>query len=192
MVITGNGQQTTSDARNADSHRMVDQKVLDRHDILILSALGEDPRMPASELGTMVHLSRTAVSRRLQNLKDSGVLEDSPQLARYESVGLATRAFVELYARDKNVDFVSEALLERAEVLKVSVVASRSLLLLEVVTVDLDRLSHFMKWLQRFGDTETKIVFFSENSKMTLKDRLDRLIQPSNDGTRTRSTAENT
>ena len=159
---------------------MADYRDLDRQDILILSALGEDPRMSASELGLRVHLSRTAVSRRLQAIRESGLLQDSPQVVRYESIGLKTRAFVELFARDKNVDFIMEALLERAEVLKVSVVASKSLLLIEVVSFDLEHLSQFIKWLQKFGDTETKIAFFSENSKMTLKDRLDRLKKEPN------------
>ncbi len=160
---------------------MDDYKDLDKHDILILSTLEMEPRMPASELGQLVHLSRTAVSRRLQAMKESGILGERAQMIRYECVGLHTRAFVELYARDRNVDYIVDSLLERAEVLRTSVVASKSLLLLEVVTASLEQLNQFMKWLQKFGDTETKIVFDSTTSTMPLKDRLDVLTGPSDE-----------
>ncbi|MDJ0708902.1 MAG: AsnC family transcriptional regulator [Woeseiaceae bacterium] len=148
-------------------------KVLDRHDILILSALSSEPRLPASELGHLVHLSRTAVSRRLVAMKESGVFAEQPRVLSYEALGFTVHAFVELYGRDKSVEYISESLLQRPEVLRISVVASRSLLHLEVIAVDIAHLNGFMKWLQSFGDTETKITFAEWRSSMSLKERID-------------------
>ncbi len=150
-------------------------KVLDRHDILILSALNSDPRIPASELGHMVHLSRTAVSRRLLAMKESGVLEEQPRIFSYDALGFSVHAFVELHGRDKSVDYVCESLLQRPEVLRIAIVASKSLLQLEVIALDIAHLRDFMKWVQGFGDTETKIVFSESRSQMTLKERIDQM-----------------
>ena len=148
-------------------------KVLDRHDILILSALSNDPRLPASELSHFAHLSRTAVSRRLVSLKDAGVLEERPGIVSYEALGFAVHAFVDLYSRDKSVDYLTESLLQRPEVVEIAVVASKSLLVVEVIAVDIAHLKDFMKWAQRLGDTETKIMFSRSRSTMSLAERLD-------------------
>ena len=148
-------------------------KVLDRHDISILSALSSEPRRPASEIGTLVHLSRTAVSRRLVALKESGVFEAQPRIFSYDALGFSVHAFVDLYGRDRNVDYLCDSLLQRPEVLRVAVVASKSLLHLEVIARDIAHLNSFMEWVQGFGDTETKITFSERRSQLTLKQRLD-------------------
>ena len=148
-------------------------KVLDRHDILILSALNSEPRLPASELGQLVHLSRTAVSRRLVAMKESGVFEEQPRILSYEALGFPVHAFVDLYGRDKSVDYLRESLLQRPEVLRVAVVASKSLLHLEVIAADIAHLKEFVAWAQGFGDTETKITFEAWRSSMTFKERID-------------------
>ena len=158
------------------SIRLASGRKLDRHDISILAALNEDPRKPASELGAIVHLSRTAVSRRLTVMKDSGVFEDSPGILSYEAMGFSVRAFVELYPRnDLTVEYVKSALLDRPEVLEVAIVAAKSALVADVIAVDVGHLDSFVSWLQRLGSTDTKIVFSRAKSELTLADRVGML-----------------
>ena len=156
-------------------------KVLDRHDILILSALSDDPRLPASELGQLAHLSRTAVSRRLVSLKDAGVLKEQPGIVSYEALGFSVHAFVELYGRDKSVEYLTESLFQKPEVVEIAVVASKSLLVVEVIAIDIAHLNDFMTWAQRLGDTETKIMFSRSRSTMSLAERLDLVIESRSD-----------
>ena len=151
-------------------------KELDRLDIAILSALNSDPRVPASELGEIIHLSRTAVSRRLAILKDSGVFDTSPNIVSYEALGIGVRAFVELRPRtNQSVDHIKTSLLERPEILEISIVASKTLFVLDAISFNMGHLDELMKWMQRFGETETKIVFSKTKSEMPLAQRLEEL-----------------
>lgn len=145
---------------------------LDRQDISILSALVEDPRLPASELGELVHLSRTAVSRRLLAMKESGVFVQRPEIVSYNVLGFSVRAFVEIYPGTLAGRQVREMLLERPEVNRVFTIAGEPLFLVDVVVANLPRLEQFMRWAQQLGNTETKIVFSEDQSELTLKQRL--------------------
>ena len=49
---------------------------LDKYDVAILSALASNTRLTTVELAGRVHLSRTAVSRRIAALKQMNVLND--------------------------------------------------------------------------------------------------------------------
>lgn len=71
---------------------------LDRYDVAILSALATNTRLTTVELATIVHLSRSAVSRRIAVLKRLNVLSDSADILNYASVGFGVRAIVELTA----------------------------------------------------------------------------------------------
>ena len=151
------------------------KKEFDRHDILILSALNDDPRMPVSELGELVHLSRTAASRRLMALRDSSVFEEHPQLIEFSALGYETRAFVEIYPADKPKDQVKKLLLGRPEVIRISVVSGKALYLVEVVAANMGHLDSLMQWAQSLGDTETRVVFSDTRSDVSLNRRLDAL-----------------
>ena len=157
-------------------------KLLDRQDISILSALVEEPRLPASELGDLVHLSRTAVSRRLVAMKEAGVFVQRPNIVSFEELGFSVRAFVEVYPGSLSASQVREVLLGRPEVIHVYTIAGKTLFLVDVVAVDLARLEDFMRWAQRLGNTETKIVFSESRSDLPLKHRLDAAKRPVDSG----------
>ena len=61
---------------------------LDKYDVAILSALAVNTRLTTVELSQMVHLSRTAVSRRITALKRMNVLNDAGDVLNYESMGV--------------------------------------------------------------------------------------------------------
>lgn len=60
---------------------------LDKYDVAILSALAINTRLTTVELSQKVHLSRTAVSRRIATLKRMNVLNDAGDILNYESIG---------------------------------------------------------------------------------------------------------
>jgi len=145
---------------------------LDRYDVAILSALATNTRLTTVELAAMVHLSRTAVSRRISTLKRLRVLNDAAEVLNYESLGFGIRAFVEVRAPSQVVENLRKKLLVLPEVLTVSVIAGDGLLNLDVIAVDMEHLHSFINTLQQSGDTSTKIVFAADKSRLTLVERV--------------------
>jgi Lrp/AsnC family leucine-responsive transcriptional regulator len=148
---------------------------LDRYDVAILSALSANTRLTTVELAKQVHLSRTAVSRRIAALKRTKVLNDSADVLNYELIGFKVRANVEIATNGFATSSIKPRLLECPEVLSVSVIAGDGLLSLDVIAIDMQHLHCFVRSLQENGDTTTKIVFAEEKSRLSLVERMRRL-----------------
>ncbi len=148
------------------------QVELDNYDVAILSALATNMRLSAVELASIVHLSRTAVSRRIAALKRMRVLNGSADVLNYESIGFGVRAIVELTVPSQSIASLKKKLLVQAEVLSIAIIAGNGLLSLSVIATDLAHLHRFVHSLQRSGDATTKIVFAEEKSQLTLVDRM--------------------
>ena len=155
---------------------------LDRYDVAILSALSTNTRLTTVELASMVHLSRTAVSRRIAALRQMKVLNESADVLNYETMGFKVRANVEIAMNGRSSAMVKPKLLERPEVLSVSVMAGDGLLSLDVIAVDMDHLHKFISAIQDSGETTTKIVFAEEKSNLTLLERMRRLSAETESG----------
>jgi Lrp/AsnC family leucine-responsive transcriptional regulator len=145
---------------------------LDRYDVAILSALATNTRLTTVDLAAMVHLSRTAVSRRMSTLKRLRVLNDAAEVLNYESLGFGVRAVVEVNAPSQVAESLRKRLLVQPEVLTVTVIAGDGLLSLDVIAVDMEHLRSFINILRRSGDTSTKIVFAADKSQLTLVERM--------------------
>jgi Lrp/AsnC family leucine-responsive transcriptional regulator len=145
---------------------------LDRYDVAILSALATNTRLTTVDLASMVHLSRTAISRRISTLKRLRVLNDAAEVLNYESLGFGVRAVVEVSAPSQAAAALRKRLLVQPEVLTVAVIAGDGLLSLDVIAVDMEHLHSFINTLQRSGDTSTKIVFAEDKSQLTLVQRM--------------------
>lgn len=148
------------------------QADLDNYDLAILSALSDNTRLTTVELSSIVHLSRTAISRRITALRRMRVLNGSADVLNYASIGFGVRAIVELTAPSQSLATLKKRLLVQPEVLSIAVIAGNSLLSLSVIATDLAHLHRFVHLLQRSGDTTTKIVFAEEKSQLTLVDRM--------------------
>ena len=152
---------------------------LDRYDLAILSALALNTRQTMVELARRVHLSRTAVSRRIATLKRMNVLNDSADVLNYESIGFKVRANVEISANGRATSIIKPELLQRPEVLSVSVMAGDGLLSLDVIAFDMNHLHSFITSVQEEGNTTTKVIFAEEKSQLTLAERMQRLADAS-------------
>ncbi len=154
--------------------------LLDKYDIAILSALATNTRLSTVELAAIVHLSRTAVSRRISALKNANVLKDAAPILNYSALGFTVHARVDIYAPSQSAEQLRSQLLVRPEVLTVLVIAGDGLLCVEVIALDMDHLHSFVKSLQRSGETKTKIVFAEAKSQLTLVERMH-LLQDKED-----------
>jgi DNA-binding Lrp family transcriptional regulator len=145
---------------------------VDKYDLAILSALATDTRLTTVEIAAIVHLSRTAVSRRIAALKRMGVLISSAEVLNYESIGFGVRAVVEVVVPGRMAQALKEELLLRPEVLTISIIACDDLMSLDVVAIDMGHLHSFVGSLQHSGDTSTKVVIAEEKSQLTLVERM--------------------
>lgn len=155
---------------------------LDRYDVAILSALSTNTRLTTVELAGKVHLSRTAVSRRIAALRKMKVLNDAADVLNYETMGFKIRANVEIATNGRSVASIKPRLLELPEVLSISVMAGDGLLVLDVIAVDMDHLHNFIGAVQENGETTTRVVFAEEKSHLTLLERMRRINEETEGG----------
>ena len=145
---------------------------LDSYDISILSALMTKPRASAAELAGTVHLSRTAVTRRIATLIESGVLDNLQRSVSFEDVGLGVRASIELTTPKCAPDEICKQLLERPEILEITTMSGGTTVVLDIVAIDVAHLRHFICSIKHLSDTATRIVFSKMQSPLTLRERL--------------------
>jgi DNA-binding Lrp family transcriptional regulator len=148
---------------------------LDKYDVAILSALAGNTRLTTVELATIVHLSRTAVSRRIATLKRTRVLNNAAEVLNYEPLGFAVRAVVEIKTPSQTAKSLRKRLLVQPEVLTVAVIAGDGLMSLDVIAVNMEHLHEFIHTLQESGETSTKIIFAEDKSELTLVQRMKML-----------------
>ena len=119
---------------------------LDQTDRRILEFLQTNPGINASELGEKIGLSQSAVWRRIQSLREQGVIKDQPVKLDREKVGLNTMVFAHVkltsHGRSNLKDF-SDAVSEYPEVLDCYVLLGNVDFLLRIVTEDIKAYEQF-------------------------------------------------
>jgi Lrp/AsnC family transcriptional regulator len=119
---------------------------LDSTDRRILEWLQKEPGINASELGERIGLSQSAVWRRIQHLRDEGVIRDQPVKIDREKVGLNTMVFAHVkltsHGRGNLAEF-SDSVQQFPEVLDCYVVLGNVDFLLRIVTEDIKAYEQF-------------------------------------------------
>lgn len=124
------------------------QKIdLDRTDRRILGILQTEAGVTATEVGERIGLSQSACWRRIQRLRDAGVIKDQPAILDREKVGLSTMVFAQVkltsHGRTNITDF-ADAVRQYPEVLDCYVVLGNVDFLLRIVTGDIKDYERFM------------------------------------------------
>jgi Lrp/AsnC family transcriptional regulator len=119
---------------------------LDQTDRRILQILQTEPGINATEIGERIGLSQSAVWRRIQSLREAGVIHDQPVKLDREKVGLNTMVFAHVkltsHGRSNLADF-SDAVRQYPEVLDCYVVLGNVDFLLRIVTADIKAYEQF-------------------------------------------------
>ena len=119
---------------------------LDHTDRRIMEILQQRPGINAAELGEQIGLSQSAVWRRMQALREHGVIVDQPVKIDREKVGLNTMVFAHVkltsHGRSNLAEF-SEAVREFPEVLDCYVMLGNVDFLLRIVTEDIKAYEQF-------------------------------------------------
>ena len=119
---------------------------LDQIDRRILERLQQAPGINASAIGEQVGLSQSACWRRIQRLRDEGIIRDQPVKLDREKVGLNTMVFahVKLTSHGRsNLASFADAVSEYPEVLDCYVLLGNVDFLLRIVTEDIKAYEQF-------------------------------------------------
>ena len=123
------------------------QKIsIDRIDRRILEILQKEPGINAGGIGERVGLSQSACWRRVQRLRDEGIIKDQPVKLDREKVGLNTMVFahVKLTSHGRsNLAAFAEAVSDYPEVLDCYVLLGNVDFLLRIVTEDIKAYEQF-------------------------------------------------
>ncbi len=120
---------------------------LDHTDRKILEFLQTTPGVNASEIGEHIGLSQSATWRRIQSLRDDGVIKDQPAILDREKVGLNTMVFahVKLTSHGRsNLQAFADTVRSYPEVLECYVLLGNVDFLLRIVAEDIKGYERFM------------------------------------------------
>jgi len=123
---------------------------LDRTDCKILTILQADASLPVAEVASRVGLSQTPCWRRIQRLRNDGVIERTVSLVKPEAVGLGLTVFITIEARDHSpewLDNFTNVVAALPEVLEVHRMAGDIDYLLRVAVADMAAFDHFYREL---------------------------------------------
>jgi len=125
-------------------------KQLDHVDRKILAILQEDASIAVAEIGARVGLSQTPCWRRIQRLREDGVIEATVALVKPEAVGCGLTVFMAIEARDHSPQWLeqfTEMVVARSEVLDVHRMAGEMDYLLRVAVPDMAAYDQFYREL---------------------------------------------
>lgn len=119
---------------------------LDHTDRQILNLLQTEPGLNAASIGERIGRSQSACWRRIQRLRDSGVIEDQPCTLNREKVGLDTMVFAQVKLTShgrSNLNQFIDAVRGFPEVLDCHIVLGPVDFLLRIVAEDMKAYERF-------------------------------------------------
>ena len=120
---------------------------IDQTDRRILQLLQTEPGINAAAIGERIGLSQSACWRRIQRMRDEGVIRDQAVILDPEKVGLSTMVFAQVkltsHGRSNLTDF-AEAVRKYPEVLDCYVVLGNIDFLLRIVAEDIKGYERFI------------------------------------------------
>lgn len=132
---------------------------MDNIDRKIIHILQGNARTPLKYLANKVFLSSPAVSARIERLEKAGILTGYHASINHEALGYHITAFIHMALDPKQKPTFYPFVEACPNVLECNCVTGAHSMLMKVCfpnTMDLDS---FIGQLQRFGSTETQIVF---------------------------------
>ena len=132
---------------------------LDHIDEQIIKLLHENARIPLKTIASQVFLSSPAVSTRIERLEKAGILTGYHATIDPVALGYHITAFINLTLDPKQKDEFYPYVKDCPNVLECNCVTGTYSIMLKVAFPSTMELDTFIGHLQRFGNTQTQIVF---------------------------------
>ena len=132
---------------------------MDKIDLKLIKLLQENARYPLKHLAEQVYLSTPAVSSRIEKLEQAGVIQGYRVKVNKLKLGFNITAFINLEVDPKEKSVFYPFINNCPNVLECNCVTGKYSMLLKVTFHTTMELDSFIGKLQKFGNTETQIVF---------------------------------
>lgn len=119
---------------------------LDRTDSRILNLLQSTPGINAAEIGEKIGLSQSACWRRIQNMRDAGIIRDQAVVLDRERIGLNAMVFCQVKLNSQgrsNLATFADTVRSYPEVLECYVLMGSMDFLLRIVAKDIKAYERF-------------------------------------------------
>ena len=132
---------------------------MDKIDMKLIKLLQENARYPLKHLAQQVFLSTPAVSARIEKLESVGVIKGYSVIVDRLKLGYNITAFINLEVTPKEKPQFYPFIESCPNVLECNCVTGKFSMLLKVGFPTTMELDFFIGKLQKYGNTETQIVF---------------------------------
>ena len=132
---------------------------MDKVDLKLVKLLQENSRYSLKHLAEKVYLSTPTVSSRILKLEEEGVITGYTAQIDYLKLGYNIKAFINLKMTPQQKPEFYPFIEACPNVVECNCVTGAYSMLIEVIFRTTMELDVFIGVLQRFGDTETQIVF---------------------------------
>lgn len=132
---------------------------MDDIDKAMINLLQKQGRIPLKKLAEACFISSPAVSARLQRLEKQGIICGYQGILDYKKIGYHIKAYVSLEVKPADKLSFYPFIESCPNVLECDCVTGPYSMLLKVVFPSTDELDNFIGLLQKYGHTQTQIVF---------------------------------
>ena len=141
------------------------QVPLDQLDWKILEALQANARITNTALGKLVGLSQPAVTARIKQLEEVGVIEGYAARINLGLAGLNTSAWIRLRTTHAQIKECLQAFDAMPEVIEAHRVTGEDCFVVRVVVSQMPQLEQAIDSLAKFGAVSTSVVLASYKPK---------------------------
>ena len=132
---------------------------MDKIDAALIAALQENARTPIKALTNKVFLSSPAISARIEKLEKQGLISGYHALVDQYKLGYHIKAFINLQMSPNQKPEFYPFIRSCPNVLECNCVTGNYSMLIKVAYHSTMELDEFIGQLQKYGPTETQIVF---------------------------------
>lgn len=134
---------------------------MDNIDRKLLSILIKNARIPLKQLAAELFLSSPAVFTRLERLENEGVITGFHAGVDRKKLGYSITAFVNVAMQPEHKEAFMDFIKNCPNVLECHHVAGQYSMLMKTCFTDTQEMSIFISEIQKFGSTQSQIVFSS-------------------------------
>ena len=132
---------------------------MDSIDLKLISLLQKNARMPLKQLAEQVYLSSPATAARIERLEREGIISGYHASVNLKKLGFPVIAFINLELRPDQKPEFYPFICSHPNVLECSCVTGHFAMHIKVAFDSTENLDQFIGNIQKYGSTETQIVF---------------------------------
>ena len=134
---------------------------MDKIDLKLITLLQQNARMPLKKLAEQVSLSSPSVSARIERLEKENIIEAYHTSINEARVGFGTKAFINLAVSPEDKPRFKEEIRACDNVLECHCVTGAYSMMIKAVFRGTEELDAFLEKFQKYGQTQTQIVYSS-------------------------------